>query len=164
MWVCLSFRCNIRYHEVVGFQPLNWFVWNFMGAFFGRKMGMTPWIKHRHVTYQNKEEKICNLQYLVRYKLFGLRKKLFLIVKSVRHFYKVSVENKCLTIPVVLAWLLGHPEALFWSKPAKRDWMVPWPKLTSWQPMASHCSVSSWSESGADSWLKRLCMDLANPQ
>jgi len=55
------------YHELVKMVStlLNWFVWDFMGAFFGKKMGMMPWIKHRHITYQNKEKEICNLEYLV---------------------------------------------------------------------------------------------------
>ena len=30
-----------------------------MGAFLGKKMGMMPWIKHRHVTYQNEEKKFA---------------------------------------------------------------------------------------------------------
>ena len=59
---------------------------------------------------------------------------------------------------------LGCPGALYWSKPAKRDWIVPWLKLTSWRPMDSNYSVSFWPGSGVDSWLKRLCINLANPQ
>ena len=59
-------------------------------------MGMMPSIKHRHVVYQNKEEKICNLRYHVEFWWFVLRKKLFLMVKSVRHYYEVRVENKCI--------------------------------------------------------------------
>ena len=52
----------------------------------GKKMGMMPSKKHRHVMYQSKEEKFTNLEYLVRFSWFGLGKKLFLIVKTAPHF------------------------------------------------------------------------------
>ena len=56
--------------------------------------------------------------------------------------------------------LLGSPGALYWSSPAKMDTIVPCPKLTSWQPMASNCSMCSWSDRAAESWLKRFCKNL----
>ena len=66
MCVCLSFRCDVHYHELAKwFSTLKLVRLEFYGGIFRGEIGMMPLIKHRHVIYQKKEEKICNLKYLV---------------------------------------------------------------------------------------------------
>ena len=46
-----------------------------------------------HIIIKRRKFAIWNI---VGFWWFGLRKKLFLMVKSVRHYYEVRVENKCI--------------------------------------------------------------------
>ena len=50
--------------------------------------------KPHHVTHQNEENFMSFLEYLVRFKLGGHGKKLFLIVENCPHYYDLSVLKK----------------------------------------------------------------------